>query len=406
MSLRNLTDIITIDRASNATYIDAAGIMQTATANTHRMDYDPYQLTLNGLLCEDTITNSILYSSDITNASYSKLNCTATANTITNPMGGTTMDLIANPGGGGVNHRVSFGGNLSFTAGTPVLFAQFAKKGPTGGKCCMRIQGVYPNMANICFNFDTETFDFAAVTSSFTSIKYGYTKFSNGIYRLWLSAIPNATISTGVLAFGPSSLASDTWEGPSSTASDMYVWGRDLYLNSDILHSHIPTTASTVTKLKDLITISGNTFTNSYSSNTGTIYVEAKTRLPSSTTVYNVVEISDNTADNRHRIVISNTSIGGTTTSNGIVQTDLLKTGYANNTTFKAVYAYESNNAAFTINGNTVLGNTSITLPSTLNRITIGSSSVVSAKGLNGHIRAIKYFPTRLPNTHLVSLTS
>lgn len=50
---------ITFTRASNATYFDATGTLQTASANVPRIDYDPVTLAARGLLIEDNRTNSI-----------------------------------------------------------------------------------------------------------------------------------------------------------------------------------------------------------------------------------------------------------------------------------------------------------------------------------------------------------
>ncbi len=50
---------ITFTRASTGTYFDAAGVMQTATTNTPRWDYDPVTHVLRGLLIEEARTNSI-----------------------------------------------------------------------------------------------------------------------------------------------------------------------------------------------------------------------------------------------------------------------------------------------------------------------------------------------------------
>ena len=56
---------ITFTRASTATYIDAAGTMQTAAINAPRWDYDPVSLQLRGLLLEDTRTNLLLNSATL-----------------------------------------------------------------------------------------------------------------------------------------------------------------------------------------------------------------------------------------------------------------------------------------------------------------------------------------------------
>ena len=50
---------VTFTRTTVGTYIDAAGVMQTAAINTPRWDYDPVSSQLRGLLVEEPRTNSI-----------------------------------------------------------------------------------------------------------------------------------------------------------------------------------------------------------------------------------------------------------------------------------------------------------------------------------------------------------
>ena len=56
---------VVFTRASTATYFDAAGVMQTATTNTPRWDYDPVTHVLNGLLIEESRINVLLNSATL-----------------------------------------------------------------------------------------------------------------------------------------------------------------------------------------------------------------------------------------------------------------------------------------------------------------------------------------------------
>ncbi|MCK7581015.1 MAG: hypothetical protein MZV65_38955 [Chromatiales bacterium] len=78
-----LSDIVTFTRASNATYFDAKGVMQTAGSNVPRLDFDPVTGVCRGLLIEEARTNLFLNSLlDGTNLSTQTVTVTAAAHTI------------------------------------------------------------------------------------------------------------------------------------------------------------------------------------------------------------------------------------------------------------------------------------------------------------------------------------
>lgn len=56
---------ITFSRTSNAWYFNSSGVLTQALANTARFDYDPVTLAARGLLLEDTISNYVRYSRDL-----------------------------------------------------------------------------------------------------------------------------------------------------------------------------------------------------------------------------------------------------------------------------------------------------------------------------------------------------
>lgn len=68
---------IACTRASVATYFDAAGVLQTAAADTARITHDPVTGACLGLLAEPAATNVLQWCRDLSNAYWTKTNMTA-----------------------------------------------------------------------------------------------------------------------------------------------------------------------------------------------------------------------------------------------------------------------------------------------------------------------------------------
>ena len=75
----SIADVVTTSRPSQATYFDANGVLRTAAANVWRRDYDPVTKAPLGLLVEPQRTNFLLWSSDLSNASWAKIGVTVQA---------------------------------------------------------------------------------------------------------------------------------------------------------------------------------------------------------------------------------------------------------------------------------------------------------------------------------------
>lgn len=125
----SLDSRIAFTRASTGTYIDVAGVMQTAAINTPRWDYDPVTHVLRGLLMEEARTNVLLNS---TTLSTQSVTVTAQAYTLsfygtgTITKSGTATGALV---GTGVGQRVTqtftpTAGSLTLTVTGTVTNAQ------------------------------------------------------------------------------------------------------------------------------------------------------------------------------------------------------------------------------------------------------------------------------------------
>jgi hypothetical protein len=120
-----------------------------------------------------------------------------------------------------------------------------------------------------------------------------------------------------------------------------------------------------------------------------------------------VFSLDDGTSDNQYRGAASNGS--GTAanyieiTSGGVNQ-GFLGTGNAYTETQQSgAFAYIVNNAGFSKNGSTALLDSSVSIP-TINTLNIGSDSN-NTSALNGTIRRLCYWRSRLPDSTLQTIT-
>ena len=83
---------------------------------------------------------------------------------------------------------------------------------------------------------------------------------------------------------------------------------------------------------------------------------------------------------------------------------------YGTNTTPKVAFALKLNDTAVTVDGGTPAGtsDTSIPMP-TVTKLSLGNSGLENNSGvhtLTGHIRKFMYYPVKLPDSQVVTLTS
>ncbi len=68
------SEFLSFTRASVATRVNAAGLIETVPVDTMRLDDDPITLAQKGLLIEEARSNSIFRSNEFTNSTWGKFN--------------------------------------------------------------------------------------------------------------------------------------------------------------------------------------------------------------------------------------------------------------------------------------------------------------------------------------------
>ena len=77
------------------TYVGSDGLLKTAGLNVPRIEFNPITRQCLGLLIEEQRQNLTTWSEDLTQATWTKVNVTATANQTVAPDGNSSADLVA-----------------------------------------------------------------------------------------------------------------------------------------------------------------------------------------------------------------------------------------------------------------------------------------------------------------------
>lgn len=171
--------------------------------------------------------------------------------------------------------------------------------------------------------------------------------------------------------------------------------------------SFIPTAGSTVTRAADIALMTGTNFSSWYNASEGSIVAAFDVYSPSAVDGFGrVYQIDDTTNNNAIALTKQNgnTLFFGIVSVAGATQAQLLTSALSANTPAKVATAYKLNDFGQATNGGTLVTDTSGTIP-TVTQIRLGSlTSGVSS--MNGHIRTITYYSSRLTNAQLQALTA
>lgn len=166
--------------------------------------------------------------------------------------------------------------------------------------------------------------------------------------------------------------------------------------------SYIPTLAAQVTRGQDLAT--ANLFGTWYNALTGTLYAHADSNDVSTARVPFIV--NNGTTANRIQVGIGNGAARGFVSDANVTQyTRAIPTVVTTNMVpAKVALAYQASNFGVAINGTLTTDGMSGTVP-TVTTPRIGAIFGVSGT-LNGHVRAVLYYPTRLVGSQLAVITT
>jgi hypothetical protein len=399
---------ITFTRNSNATFFDADGVLQTAGTDVPRFDHDPAAGASRGLLIEEARTNSLRNSQ----------------------AGGATNGVLGS--GGGMPTNWAAGAGASSNGITTEIIGTGTESGLP--YIDLKVSGTPTTNGLAPFNLETLTQVVAANGQTWTHSAY---------FKLVAGALTNATLriaADGRAADGSaiSGQASSTAftvntneiktqrKSHSATFSNAaverilpsfqvaYTNGNPIDLTLRIAApqleqgafatSYIPTTTAAATRAADSAVVTP--ISSFYNQSEGTLFAEGQTNPSNTGTTAILLGISSSTANYLALWrVNSNQFAQGTAIVSNVSQAAIGATAWSATSPARLALAYKTDDFAFSFNGGTAGTDTSGSVPSGLDRLTIGIRHDTGAVS-NGHIRKIAYWPKRLTNTLLEQLTT
>lgn len=356
---------VTVTRALNtATRVNSSGLIETVNANLPRFDYDPVTFLPRGLLIEETRANIIGSSNAFTNATYWTVNGSPTIldNQVVSPDGTTnaaTFEVSGASNGFGVYSA------SSIAAGTYTCTLFFKQ---ISGNIVVRL-GFSTNSSTI----NISTLAIVNGTNSVGSV----VPWGNGYYRFTVVVTTASALSLNIYSIG-------------SNTGKMAIYGCQVETGS-FSTSYIPTTAGSLTRNADAVSMTGTNFSDWYNASEGAFVVNYSGGIVGSYALAS----TDGTGNNYYGVVLHNaTTIRNVAVASAVYQF-VSNTVTSASATNKTSYSYKTNSVAAATNGGTVASNASVTLP-TVNRLVIGSFGGFAF--LNGYVRTINYYPQRLIN--------
>jgi len=380
--------------------MDSDGLIKVASADEARFDhkYEDGNIVSLGLLVEEDRSNLITYSEDFsTTSTWTRNNYDVSTNVITAPDGTLTADKII-PINSDTFHDVYKSPTLSSGTYTFSIFAKAEEQS------FIRLRIDTSTLSRIAvFNISNGTLITDVNITSSSIIPY-----PNGWYRCSITITDNIT-NVVINGFPTSSTGNYSGDG----TSGLYIWGAQLEEGA-FPTSYIPRPGtSTATREPDNASMTGDNFSDWYNQSEGTIFSTFKCDnwVTGSSNWFKVFAIYENLGSGvqNNGFWIGNDSNVSNSVRYRVRASGTNQFGPENltrtTTNIKASMAVKSSDFAITINGNTPTTSSSGILTSTMDSMTIGQDILDLGYHLNGHISQFTYYPTRLTNAQLQTLT-
>jgi hypothetical protein len=334
----------TFTRNSIGTFVDGNGIVQTASANEPRFDHDPVTGESLGLLIEESRTNKLPYSTAIGGTGWVKQGAAADYTTNTTE--------VAAPDG-------------TFTAlkWQPSALPQYLYRNVSNVGTTQSTMSVWVR----CPSGQTGAF-FMNLFSP-TQSKSGFTATDQWQRFIW-TFTPQSQISVYPIV-------------PTTQSRVYYIWAPQLEQGS-FATSYIPTTSSTVTRAQDLLSVEAPLPA------TGSVYIDA--RAIDAKENDTLLSLKNDSNDKIDLAYLSNTatynSLALIANYDGVSKSSL-PLPVPTTARERNIITYGANNYQYGRDSSRFAPSLSSSVPTNLNKLSIGHDAVDPTKAFNGYINTV-----------------
>ncbi len=262
----------TVTRATNATRVNASGLIESVASGIPRLDYFASGGTVGcpALLVEPAATNTLSGSVSL-DTGWTITADTIVTSGIISPSGSTNATLFQ-----ATNTASRVRQTATLASGSTYTFSCFGKFGALSSGFSLNVfdENAASYGSGVCqaFNLNEGTLGASGTTGAgFTLQSVGMENYGSGWYRCRMTVLMGYTPTTPRVGFRVGTQISNG--RPLSVASGtVNAWGAQLETGS-VATSYIPTTTAAVTRNADAIRVSG-AVSGSIGQTVGTIYCE------------------------------------------------------------------------------------------------------------------------------------
>jgi hypothetical protein len=396
--------LITFSRVgSGGTFVNSAGLIETAAENVPRFTHDPVTLESLGLLVEEQRTNS-LPNNTAQGAVAGSPGTAPSGWTVTGSANGLTSEIVQTGTEDGIafvdiRYSGTTSGSGQFSILPSALTSTVAASGQTWtGSAYVKLQaGSLANLTNALMSANGRT----AAGGGVESVNNTFTATADRLAvqrRTVTIALANANSERITLTAFAANYAS-------GVAVDVTLRiGLPQLEQGAFATSVIPTSGTAVTRSADVASITGANFSSWFNVSEGTLFVSAdrQQQIPA-TDFAQLFYMHDGSSNNTISLgwLQSGASQFRVRTA-GVNEANLF--GGTTALGRSSAGAYAANNAITSVNSGALVSDTTVALPTGINTVSIGSDQSGLTRH-NGTIRRLVYWKQSLLGSVLQSIT-